>query len=74
MELKPKEKAEQLYRDFYGKTMISRVEGYGKKRIALNSALLCVETLQAELIQLNSNKSLELFNYYQDVNKELNKL
>ena len=74
MELKAKEKAEQFYRDFYSKTMVSRVEGYGKKRIALTSALLCVENIQDELIKLNSDKSLELFNYYQDVRKELNKL
>jgi len=49
----PKEKAEQLYRNFYSKTMISRVGGIAKKRIALTSALLCVEEIQehAQMIE-----------------------
>jgi hypothetical protein len=74
IELEPKEKAKQLldkfkFADIYfvggNETMLQN---------AKNCALLCVEMIQAELIQLNSNKSLDLFNYYQDVNKELKKL
>ena len=70
MELKPKEKAKELMQKAYDLDQHNKTAQSRCKQIAL----LCVKNIQDELIKLNSNKSLELFNYYQDVRKELLKL
>ena len=70
----PKEKAEDLIKDFFydiDNNDPSCFEAYMTYFIGLQCALACVDNIQYELIKLNSNKSLELFNYYQDVKKEL---
>lgn len=72
----PKEKAEQLYRNFYSKTMISRVGGIAKKRIALTSALLCVEEIQehAQMIETPYEGYSNAYQYFLKVKTELSLL
>jgi len=65
----PKEKAEKLYVSFYSKTMISRADGYGKKIIALSSALLCVD----EIIESGTWEHID-WKYWQDVKREIERL
>jgi hypothetical protein len=76
MELTPKEKAKQLYEKIKPHSLYwdcffdEPLEENHTKEIVL----LWVDEIQSQLIQLNSDKSLELFNYYQDVKKELETL
>jgi len=67
----PQKKAEQLYRDFYSKTMISRVGGIAKKHIAIASALLCVDELIKEVKYFTPDIRKR---YYEEVKQELEKL
>lgn len=76
MELTPKEKARHLLDTYIGFVLdpyddpeMGLTKFKGKKNV-----LICINEIQANLIKLNSDKSLELFNYYQDVKKELETL
>jgi hypothetical protein len=69
MELTPKEKAEFIVRELQEK-----VKEHLYYDQAIESATLFVDMQKDLMIEINTEKSLELFNYFQDVRKELLKL
>jgi hypothetical protein len=68
-ELTPKEEAKNLIYKF--KDEIEDYEFENAIVEAKQCALLCVDKLQRVLINLNSDYSLELFNFYQDVKQAI---
>ena len=69
MELTPKEKAEFIVRELQEK-----VKEHLYYDQAIESATLFIDMQKDLMIKINTEKSLELFNYFQDVRKELLKL
>jgi hypothetical protein len=69
MELTPKEKAEFIVRELQEK-----VKEHLYYDQAIEIATLFVDMQKDLMVKINTEKSLELFNYFQDVRKELLKL
>ena len=71
--MRPKEKAKEIINKHYS-NLVDFLTHYQAYKLAKQCALICIDNLQDELIKLNSDKSLDLFNYYQDVKQEINKI
>ncbi len=69
----PKEKAKELYNTYY-RHLTDVLNNREAEEFAMVCALICVDEQLNAMIELNTNKSLEKFNYFQDVKEEINKL
>jgi len=73
--MEAKKKADELIKKFHDIDMVDN-DGdtyWMERKNAIQCALICVNEILNECIEINTDKSLERFNFWQEVKAELKK-